>query len=426
MIKKLKTKFILTNMLLISLVLCLSFAIMYYHSANELENHSMEALRDIARSRPTEVDGLFDNKKSKYPHLSTYILDIDTRTNNCYIDGFGYADNLTDENITYINNLINSVKSTGKNEGYLKTYNMRFFVENTPFGKRIVLVDKQYEDEQLHDLLISFLISGGIAFIAFLIISVILANISVKPVEKSLIQQQQLVADVSHELKTPISVIATNTDLILSCPDSTVEEEERWLNYIKDATVTMAELVNNMLYLAKSDETDNTGSFSVFDLSNALYEVVLPFESICFEKGKKLHIEVQNDIYIKGDEKSIKQLFVILLDNAIKYSNADGKIEIALYEQGDKAIFSVFNTGKPIPKESIPHIFERFYRVDTARSRESGGSGLGLAIAKRIIEFNEASISVLSNHENGTVFTCTFKSDKTKKKVFNSHNADLL
>ena len=416
LIKKLKTKFILTNMLLICLVLCLSFAIMYYHSAKELENNSMNALRDIAQSPPNGVDGLFDNTKSKYPHLSTYILDIDSRTNNCYIDGFGYADNLTEENIKYINNLINSVRATGKNEGYLKSFNMRFLCEEKHFGQRIVLVDKQYEDEQLHDLLISFLISGGIAFVAFLIISVILANISIKPVDKSLQQQQQLVADVSHELKTPISVISTNADLILSHPDSTIKEEEKWLNYIKDETNRMTDLINSMLYLAKSDENDANTPLSTFDLSNALYEVALPFESICFEKSKTLNIDVQDNIYIKGDETSIKQLFVILFDNALKYSNPNGKIKVELIEHNDKGIISVFNTGEPIPKESIPHLFERFYRVDTARSRESGGSGLGLAIAKRIIEQNEASISVLSNYENGTVFTCTFKLEKTKKR----------
>ena len=417
-------------MVLITVVLCICFGILYFNSQKELERNSMAALRDIAHSKHDVIGGLFDNNNhhSKYPHLSTYILDIDIRTNKCYIDGFGDSENLTEENIEYINALINSVKAYGKNEGLLKEYKMRFYCENTNFGKRIVLVDKQYEDDSLKQLLLSFLISGSIAFVAFLIISVIVANIAIKPVEKSIKQQQQLISDVSHELKTPISIIATNTDLVLSHSTSIVEDEQQWLFYIKDETVRMTELVNTMLYLAKSDESESKPNLCSFNLTNAVYEIGLPFESFCFEKDKNFNIDAEQDVYIKGDETSVKQLLVILLDNAVKHSNEQAKINLSLEIKNDKAILSVFNTGEPIPKECIPHLFERFYRVDTARSRENGGSGLGLAIAKRIIEYNEASISVLSNEKNGTLFTCTFKLDKSKKKGpsdSNFYNADL-
>ena len=237
-----------------------------------------------------------------------------------------------------------------------------------------------------------------------------------------------MISDVSHELKTPISIIATNTDLVLSHSTSIVEDEQQWLFYIKDETVRMTELVNTMLYLAKSDESESKPNLCSFNLTNAVYEIGLPFESFCFEKDKNFNIDAEQDVYIKGDETSVKQLLVILLDNAVKHSNEQAKINLSLEIKNDKAILSVFNTGEPIPKECIPHLFERFYRVDTARSRENGGSGLGLAIAKRIIEYNEASISVLSNEKNGTLFTCTFKLDKSKKKGpsdSNFYNADL-
>ncbi|MBQ0108844.1 MAG: GHKL domain-containing protein, partial [Clostridiales bacterium] len=121
-------------------------------------------------------------------------------------------------------------------------------------------------------------------------------------------------------------------------------------------------------------------------------------------------------IYVKCNKQSIKQLIGILLDNAIKYSNDNGKIIFSLKRDQDKAVMSVFNTGDPIPKEEIPYLFDRFYRVDESRSRDKGGNGLGLSIAKKIIENNEGSISVISNEENGTTFFCTFKLSKKSKK----------
>ncbi len=418
MIKKLKIKFILTNMVLITFVMLLAFTILYFNSAKELEQNSIEALKDISHSNQDELGKLFggDSTKSKYSHLSTYILDIDNRTNNCYIDGFGDTENLTEENIAYINNLISAVHSSGGDIGVLKQYNLRFYCRDISFIERIVLLDKQYEDDNLRQLLVSFLISGSIAFVAFLIISLIVANIAVKPIEKSLLQQKRLISDVSHELKTPITVIATNTDLVLSHQDSTIEDEQKWLGYIKDETVRMSELVNMMLYLAKSDESEKKPELYNLNLSNLVYEIALPFESICYEKGKTFDIDVEPEVLVKGDEASLKQLLAILLDNAVKYSNENGRISVSLHKKADKAILSVFNTGEPIPKENIPLLFERFYRIDKARSRDNGGSGLGLSIAKRIIENNEANISVLSNQENGNLFTCTLKILKNNKK----------
>ena len=413
MIKKLKIKFIVTTMCLITIVMSVGLVIQYLNTSSVLKKDSIEALHDIAFSERSPIDGLF-NKGNKHPHLTTYTLDIDLSTNSCYIDGFGDVNNLTKENHEYINELINTVLSADSNEGVIKKYNMRYFAVKTHIGKRIVLLDKSYEDQRLNSLAISLLISGSIAFLSFLLISIIIANIAVKPVERSMQRQNQFISDVSHELKTPITVISTNTDLIMTHSESTVANESKWLGYIKDETVRMSELVNMMLYLAKTDEADSRYELVDFNLSNACYEVALPFESVCFENGKELTINIDEDVYIKGEENSVKQLLVILLDNALKYSNQNGRIELNVSASGDKATVAVFNTGAPIPKECIPNIFERFYRVDEDRSRQTGGSGLGLSIAKRIIEHNEATITVTSSNEHGTEFCCCFKASKNK------------
>ncbi len=402
----------------ICVVLFMCFSLLHINSVLNLEENSKEAMRDIAQMHQGRFDYFFEpeSNESKYSYLSAFIIDYDEIQDVYYIDGFDTGTTLSNEQKDYVKDIIFSIKKEKSNEGILEEYNLRFFCTKTNHGTRIVLLDKRYEDETLRRQAFSYLTSGIIAFISFFIISVVLANIVVKPVEKSINQQRQFIDDISHELKTPIAIISTNADIIFSHEDSNVKEEKKWLGYIKDGANRMTKMINTMLYLAKSEDEGIFVKLDDFDLSSAAYEIALPFESICYEKNKSLSINVDTNIYAHGNEETIKQLMVILLDNAVKYSNENGRIEFNVFLSGDRAHVNVFNTGEPIPKDSIPHIFERFYRVDKARSREKGGSGLGLSIAKRIIEQNEGSISLTSNEQNGTTFEFSLKSPKHKKR----------
>lgn len=406
-------------MLLITIVMLVAFTTIFIYHKNALENNSSTAMHEIAHSNYSRMEMFFGGKdeSKNYSKLSAFVIDINEYTRTYSISGFtDRGEEITAEQTGYINALINSVLSKNSHEGVLDEYGLRYYYEPNLFGKRIVLLDKSYEDASLKNLIVSFVIIGVIALVAYLLISFFVARIAVKPVEKSMNMQRQLVSDVSHELKTPITVIGTNADIVLSHPDSKVSDESKWLGYIKDETVRMSDLVSNMLYLAKADEETKKTVLAEIDLSNVAFEASLPFESVCFESGKSLEIDIAGDIFIQGDESSLKQLIVILLDNANKYSNDNGNIKLSLSADQEKAYISVFNTGEPIPKECIPHLFERFYRVDKSRSRSQGGSGLGLSIAKHIIELNEGSISVNSGEESGTVFTCSFKLLKRRPK----------
>jgi len=421
LIKKLKFKFVLTNMLLIALILLSSLAFIYFQNASFQRDKTVSAMQNIADDVRNSPNFLFRPDKeaeSDYSYLPAVIIDIDATSGLCYIDGFGDGKYLTEKETQYVTGILNAIKKEGKTEGVLVDYNMRFLCKTLPIGTRIVLVDKQYEDENMRQLMISLSIIGSCALIGFLIISFVVANIAIKPVEKSIKQQNQLISNVSHDLKTPITIISTNADILLSSDNNIKEEDQKWLRYIKDEADKMSEIVNMTLYLAKSDEPTSKPKLTDINLSNIAYDIALPFESVCFENGKLLDINIQNDIFIKADEYSLKQLFSILLDNAVKYSNANGRIVFTAHIVNDKAVVSVYNTGEPIPKNDLPFIFDRFYRADEARSRTSSGSGLGLSIAKRIIENNEASISVTSNIEHGTMFTCSF--NLLKKKDLNN------
>ncbi|HBR30981.1 MAG TPA: hypothetical protein DD733_02745, partial [Clostridiales bacterium] len=221
----------------------------------------------------------------------------------------------------------------------------------------------------------------------------------------------------SHELKTPITVISANADILLSNKDSTIKEQLKWVEYIKTESSRMTELVNNLLFLAKTDERKKAESQSIINLSDIATSCILPFESISFEKGKTLESSIMPEVYIKGNENSVKQLVIILTDNAFKYSNDNGVIKVTVFADQDKAVLSVWNTGTPIPPDQLSHIFKRFYRIDKSRSRTEGGYGLGLSIASSIADSHGAKITVQSSDEKGTLFTCVFKRQRLINKA---------
>ena len=213
----------------------------------------------------------------------------------------------------------------------------------------------------------------GILFISFLVI--FLSRWIVKPVQTTFEKQKQFIADTSHELKTPLTIITANAKVLASGIGN-----NKWLNHILAQTQRMNTLIKNLLELAKLDSYDQTMIFSQFDMSAAVKNIALSFESMAYEYRKKYEIEIGENIRLYGNESSIKQLTIILLDNAFKYSDDNGNISIRLTQHGEKKVLEIENTGKGIPKDDQKLIFERFYRNDSSRSRESGGYGLGLAI----------------------------------------------
>lgn len=416
-------------MLLISIVLLAAFVFMYYSTAKNLEAESISVMKSIsATGRTNQIrtfpGGSKSNENEQYYYLQPFVIDVDYLNSTVTYNGVDiYSASFTeDERNSIIELAKNVLNNKGENPGVLNEYNLRFYTSdlytsdrffgNITTGKRMVFLNKIYEDNTLHQLIMNFALVGSGALAAFLVISIIIARLAVAPVEKSLQQQQQLVADASHELKTPITVISANADILLANKDSTIAEQEKWIQYIKTESARMTALINNMLFLAKTDETKKAEAQTIINLSDTVNGCILPFESICYEKHKTLESMIMPNVYIKGNENSIKQLIVILVDNAFKYSDENGRIKVSVTEEQDKAVLTVWNTGVPIPSDQLPHIFERFYRVDKSRSRKEGGYGLGLSIAKSIIESHNAKITVHSTAENGTTFRCVFKKQK--------------
>lgn len=254
-------------------------------------------------------------------------------------------------------------------------------------------------------------IYSGLLYFMSIVLSVLISiptsKYMVRPAKEAFEKQKQFIADASHELKTPIAVIGANIDVL----ESEIQNN-KWLEYIKTENKRMGELVKDLLYLAKNDAGRNELTFSDFDFSNAVENSVLPFEVVAFESGKTLELDIEKGISCNGDEKSLKQVFIILVDNAIKNSESGAKITVKAYSEGQKIVYKVHNTGAGIQKDELEKIFLRFYRSDSSRVRKTGGYGLGLAIARTIAGDHGGTLIADSEVGKWAEFTLTLPKKK--------------
>ncbi len=304
-------------------------------------------------------------------------------------------DDIDSENAqAYIMDILSKNEKTGMIGSY-QFYNMP--KDN---GTLIAFTDKSDETKVLKQFIRMTIIIGSVTVIVLSFAGYFLSKKSIEPIKSAFEKQKQFISDASHELKTPLTVISANADVL-----SGEIGENKWLNYIKSQTERMNLLVNDLLSLTRLE--NNTSNFicTDFNLSQAVTNTALPFECRAFETNKKFIVDVEDGISINGSEQHIKQMVAIFIDNALKYSGDGGMVKVRLKRQGDKKIFSVYNTGSGVKEEEKDKIFERFYRSDDSRSRQNvGGYGLGLAIAKSIIDKHKFKINVENDEGKSICF----------------------
>lgn len=237
--------------------------------------------------------------------------------------------------------------------------------------------------------------------LAYMLISQLLANMALKPVEESWNKQKQFVADASHELKTPLSVIMANNEIIASHASDTVESQMKWINNTRAESKRMAELVQNLLFLAKSDDGLQV-PMKETNFSDCVGITALTYDAVFYENQKSFTYEIASDVVVWGNEGQLKQLVGILLDNANKYSTGVGDVRLNLDANSKHAVLIVSNQGSELTQEQLSHIFDRFYTVDQSRNKSNGGNGLGLSIAEMICQTHGGSIK--ATYEDGRVY----------------------
>ena len=385
MFKKLRIKFILTTMILMTSILLILLGTVYGSVKRSNENLLFSELN--------------------HPN--------DFNENNNYNTGLFIFYNSSSEKLQYntsyeleetqVVEIVNEVVLDNNESGFIRYGDKKYAYSIKPSPKiiQITLKDSTAYDNAMAKLNITLIIILIITLLLIFLVSVLLANNAVKPVENAYMSQKQFIADASHELKTPLAIIKTNLDLIED------KNQNKWLQYISFQTERMSNLINNLLFLAKIDNNEKVGIEAEFDLSDTITKQILSFEAIIYENNLMLNCNIQEGIKVKGDKEGINQLVGILVDNAIKYAYKDTTINISLYESKQKIFISVQNRGENISSEDAEKIFERFYRIDKSRDREKGGYGLGLAIAKSIVDKYKGKITAESI-DNLTTFKVTF------------------
>ena len=407
MIKSTRQKFMSITIAAISLVLILILGMLnigvfrgIYFSAKE----NIEIIRErrgfVFNNEMPEIfpgepsDNLNDVIKS-VSKVSYMYVRISNNGNGTPLITTNMNDSYSADTIYYI---AKTFADTGHNTGLFG--NMLFDVERSDLYTTVIIIDISKDIGMMKNLLISSLIIILLSIVFVSVFTYFLSKWAIRPVQTAFENQQRFISDASHELKTPLTVISANADVL----ESEIGEN-KWLSNIKTQSVIMNELVHDLLNLAKLDETRDDMMVSEFDLSSVVLSKALEFECTAFEQGKTFEQNIADSITYKGNEDSIKHLVTILIDNAIRHSDDKGIIRVSLATIENRPIFQVFNTGNGIKNSEKDKIFNRFYRSDESRSRVTGGYGLGLAIAKSITDAHNGTISVDGEENKWVSFT---------------------
>lgn len=411
MLKKLRKQFIVTSML-ICIVVVLSgiitlVSISYSYQKRQTLKYMQAALDNFVDSAtPVNNQYYSGNNESQAVGVLLYTIVTDSNGNILSLSVNQPCDIASNGDV--LTECIYRAVRSNSDKGYVRKYSMRFLKEGFAGGDKIVLADVTQERSNLNFQIRMYLF-GSIALlaIAFLIIY-IMSKRAIEPVAISIRDQKRFIADASHELKTPLTVILANNDILESDLNATIGERKKWVDSTKSEANRMKQLINEMLYLARADAgIQPQFNFRRINLSNVVDACVLTCEALAFENKVNLKARITPNVRLIGDEANLKQVFMVLIENAMKYVNPGGNIKVVLEvpPMARGAKISVINSGTPIPENKVEHLFDRFYRADESRTREKGGYGLGLSIAQNIVEQHHGEIGLdYSDAEHGTCF----------------------
>ena len=421
MIKKLRRRIILVNMLLVGIVILLIFAIVCVNSYSNAEHELERGLSRVAENQgfgdmpfdkkdefkignPEQNNEMHGDREFDRPvQISSYIVVQVDKDGN--ITSTKESDLSMDEDD--LKACVETVMKEQNMSGQIDGYSLMYVKHDTPDGYSISFADNSGIYSSLwNTLLLTFaLFIGSMAVIFF--ISLVLSGFAVKPVKTAWEQQKQFVADASHELKTPLTVILANNNIMMSHTENCVKDEMQWLESTEEEAQHMKKLIDQMLFLAKSDAGETNVEMSDVDFSEIVEGASLNFEPVAFEKNVMIDSQIESEITLRGNATQLNQLTHILIDNAVKYSAENSTVTISLSKSGDTTEFSVNNHGTVIAQDDLEHIFDRFYRAE--KSRTTKGYGLGLSIAQKIVQGMNGKLTAESNEQDGTTFSAVFR-----------------
>ncbi len=296
--------------------------------------------------------------------------------------------------------------NSGKANDYLGNYRYLVTVDETAGQVSVIFVDRSKVLESARSFLNASILVAVIGVIAVAGLIIIFSGRITKPVAESYEKQRRFITDAGHELKTPLAIINADVEVI-EMDAGEEEEENEWLTDIKAQTKRLADLTGELISLSKMEETPDRSEMMEFPFSDMTEETVASFDSRAVAQEKTLTVDIQPDITVKGNEKGLCQLVSILCDNAMKYSPDGSEIKVDVKKEGKNVVLSVENDCEPVTKENLDHMFERFYRIDQSRNSSTGGYGIGLSIAKAVVTGHKGRIQAATRDGNQLKITAT-------------------
>ena len=372
MIRRLRTRFVIFNMLIVAVLLLAMMFMALRFNRYTLRQRSIDSLqriaavplgKDVSRWVPTE----------KLP-ATWFVL---TRTEEGLVARGSEHYDLSDPEV--LEQILTEAEATGETDGTLPQRSLRYYRS----GNTVAFADVSGERQLIRGIREGWFMSLSIIFVCFFLVSLGMSFVMTWPTEKAWKQQRQFIADASHELKTPLSVIMANAELLQS------GEENRFAGNILTMSYQMRSLVERMLEMARLDSLK--AEKKPLDFSQLVSDAALSVQLLFEEQGRPLKADIPEDIRVRGNEPQLYQLLDVLLDNALKYSEGEGAVEVCLKQQRKLCLLTVTSPGTPLTRQQQKDVFKRFYRADPARSR-CGSYGLGLAIAQAIVRSHRGII----------------------------------
>ena len=382
MIQKLRKKVVGLTVLFVAVLLAAVLLSLFFSARNTIAQRSTEQLLTALQ---------FGVEQAETPCFIAEVLPSGT----VRVSGSNYYD-LSDHEA--LSEAVEAAMNSGLRQGVLREQGLRFYRQDGLLTVRIAFMDSSFEQDTLR----SLTLVGVLLFVAALAVVAavgwLLAGYITRPVERAWKREKQFLADASHELKTPLTVILSSSALLEETAD---EEQQPYVENIRAEGQRMKALVEDMLTLWRTEERSPILAPTSF--SEIVTEAALRFEPVAFEAGHPLHYDIENELSVLGEEEKLRRVVNILLDNAVKYAASNTAVRLTLDKVGKQAVLTVENEGVPIPAEKLEHLFDRFYRADESRG-EAKGFGLGLAIAREIVHGHRGTITARSD-EGATVFT---------------------
>lgn len=402
MFKKLKRKLLTLNLSILTILLLIVFSTLYITNYQNIQrtiefelNMITENDTIIGGSLPHDIPNpnLEGNRNISFVIVTDLSGTVTEQQSN-----FGADDDIFSEALILVDD---TLRGTIELDGSYWSYRVVTYGDFVTYG----FLDTTSEQAYLSTMLYSFIGVFLISVVALFVISNYFTNRSVQGIKEAFLKQKQFIADASHELKTPLAIISTNTDILME-----TDKENKWLHNIRYEADRMNKLTKDLLYLTKmSEQVPDEIIKSRINLSELTESTILTFEALAYTKNIDIKYDLAPEVFADVDENQFSQVLHILLDNAVKYTPEAGKIDVKLEYLHNYIVYSVRNTGEGISSEDIKNIFDRFYMGDKSRSANEKSYGLGLSIAKTILDNHQAKFSCESTVGESTTFYIKFK-----------------